>query len=55
MRWLIIITTINILVQADRKVWSDGVKRQCKSYLSVFADIIGQNVDISLLSELPRN
>jgi hypothetical protein len=54
MRWLII-TTINILVQADRKVWSDGVKRQCKSYLSVFADIIGQNVDISLLSELPHN
>jgi integrase len=40
-----------VAFQADKKVWNDGGKRQSKSYLSVFADIIGQNVDISLLNK----
>ena len=40
-----------VAIQADRKVWSDGSKRQRKSYLSVFADIVGQHLDISMVDK----
>ncbi|WP_206483648.1 site-specific integrase [Thalassotalea sp. G2M2-11] len=37
--------------QIERNTWSDKIIRQRKGYLSVFADIVGQKNDISMLNQ----